>query len=288
MSVLQQINKAQLKAHIIDLSHIDVTTIGKSLITKIIPGTGLIISNSTGADAGTGAVTLQLDDSLSSLANLTGTGLVTRLIDGSVVARSLEVSSNLTISNGDGVLGNPSLDLSNTGVTAGTYKYLTTDSKGRITSGYKFLDHWVANEILIDSGDHINYTISNTPVTSATMIFVSGAKQTPGSDKDYTINGTTVTFTSPNLAIDVITACYYWNEINASINDNIHEVIPAFDGTRQRFRLSYLPIIDSQVVFLNGLLQRPGNLYDYTMEGQDIVFIDATDTTDIVSALYMR
>lgn len=288
MAVLQQINKAQLRAHIIDLSHIDTTTVGKSLITKIIPGAGLSISNRTGADEGTGAVTLQLDDSLSSLANLTGSGLITRLADGSVVARELAVTSNLTITDSAGQLNNPTIDLSNTGVTPDTYKYVTTDIKGRITAGYKYVDHWVANEITVNQGDNLNYTLANTPVSGTLMIFVSGAKQIPGSDKDYTISGTTITFTTTNLSIDIVSACYFWNSNGINTQDIQTETLTPFDAGLQRYRIGYLPQIDSQVVFVNGLMQRVGNLWDYTMEGQDVVFTSALESTDAVSVLYWR
>ena len=289
MTTLQQINKAQLKPHIIDISHIDTTTIGKSLITKIIPGSGLTISNSTGVDTGTGAVTLQLDSTLSSLANLTGIGLVTRLSDDSIITRELTVSNNLLVTNSLGQLGNPTLDLSDTGILAGTYKYITSDIKGRITAGYKYLDHWVANEILTNaSGDNTVYTLANTPVSGTLMIFMSGAKQIPGADKDYTVDGTTVTFTTSNLSSDIVAACYFWNSNGINIQDIQTEVLAPFDTNYQRYRLTYLPEINSQVLFVNGLLQRVGDLWDYTMEGQDVVFTSPLDLTDTVSVLYWR
>jgi hypothetical protein len=285
---LQQLNKHQLRANVIDMSHIDVTTVGKSLITKVIAGQGLMMTNYTGVDVGTGEVTLQLDSSLASLANLSGIGFLTRLADESIAARSLLVSSNLTITDSIGASNNPVIDLSNTGVVAGTYKYVTTDIKGRITNGYKYLQTWVANEILVDSGDHIHYTISNLPVNGTDMLFVSGVKQIPGSDRDYTISGNNVTFTTPNLPIDVVTACYFWNENNIDIQDIKVETLTPFDSSLKRYRLSYLPQINSQVVFANGLLQRIGSDYDYTMEGQDVVFINTMDSNDTISVMYWR
>lgn len=293
MAVLQQINKAQLRAGIIDSTKIDLTTVGKSLITKLVLGdnSGLVISNSTGVDSGTGEVTLSLDNSLSALANLTGTGFLSRSGDGSIISRSLEVSSNLTISNANGVSNNPTLDLANTGVVAGTYKYVTTDAKGRITAGYRYLDLWVANEICPNpSTDLTNYTVLNVPVTGTMMVFVSGAKQIPGADKDYTFNSTTktITFTTINLDIDIVTVCYFWNESGINNQDIQHETLVPFDGTFMRYRLGFSPAADSQVVFLNGLLQRVGGSYDYSMDGQDVVFNYANDTTDLISVLYFR
>ena len=50
-----------------------------------------------------------------------------------IVGRTLE-STTLTVANGDGVAGNPSVELTATG-TAGTYTKVTTDQYGRVTAG---------------------------------------------------------------------------------------------------------------------------------------------------------
>lgn len=50
-----------------------------------------------------------------------------------IVGRTLE-STTLTVSNGDGVAGNPTVELKAAG-TAGTYTKVTTDQYGRVTSG---------------------------------------------------------------------------------------------------------------------------------------------------------
>jgi len=284
---LQQINKHQIRNNIIDISHIDTTTIGKSLLTKLKVSTGINMTH-TGADIGTGEVSISLDPSLTSLANLNSFGFLTRLADESITTRSFNFTNNFTISNTDGVSGNPQIDLSDTGVVAGTYKYVTTDEKGRVLKGYKSLQTWVANEILVDSGDHQHYTIANIPVNGTDMIFVSGVKQISGSDRDYTITGKVVTFNTPNLPIDVISACYFWNESNINNQDIQVETLTSFDAGLMRYRLSYLPQVASQVVFVNGLVQRPGADYDYTMEGQDVVFVNAMHSDDIISVLYWR
>jgi len=285
---LQQLNKHQIRSGVIDTSHVDITTIGKSLITKLIAGDGLAISSYSGADSGTGVVTLQLDSSLSSLASLTGIGFLTRLENESIAARELTVSANLTITNPIGANGNPQIDLSNTGVTAGTYKYLTTDIKGRVTAGYKYLETWIANEVLVNSGDNIHYTIANTPVNGTDMIFVSGVKQIPGADRDYTISGTTVTFTTPNLSQDSVVACYFYNTSGINNQDIQTETLQPFNDSYMRYRLSHVPELNSQVVFANGLLQRIGSDNDYTMQGQDVVFNNTMQSADTISVLYWR
>ena len=50
-----------------------------------------------------------------------------------IVGRTLE-STTLTVTNGDGVAGNPAIELKAVG-TAGTYTKVTTDAQGRVTAG---------------------------------------------------------------------------------------------------------------------------------------------------------
>lgn len=287
MAQLQQLNKAQLRPHVIDASHIDITTVGKSVITKLIPTSGLFIT-STGVDDGTGEVTLKLDTTLSALAELNTLGFLTRLSNDKIVTRTFGFSNSLTITHQNGNEGNPIFDLSDTGIIEGVYKYLTVDSKGRASHGYKYLQTWVANEILADTGNHITYNIANTPVDGTIMVFLSGNKQVPGADQDYILNGNQVVFNTPCLATDVVTAAYFWNESGINIHDILHETLTPFNNNLQRYRLGYYPQIDSQVVFLNGLAQQPGIDNDYTMDGQDVVFNTANYSTDKVTVLYFR
>ena len=51
-----------------------------------------------------------------------------------VVGRTIE-SSTMTVTNGDGVAGNPTIELKDSGVTAGAYTKVTVDAKGLVTQG---------------------------------------------------------------------------------------------------------------------------------------------------------
>lgn len=70
-------------------------------------------------------------DKLDDVAALSA-GLLAGTAD-AIVGRTLE-STTLTVANGDGVAGNPSVELTATG-TAGTYTKVTTDQYGRVTAG---------------------------------------------------------------------------------------------------------------------------------------------------------
>ena len=96
----------------------------------------------------------QFDSDLDALAGLSGTGIVVRTGEGTAATRTIQGSADVSVSNGDGVTADPSLSLSDTGVTAGTYTKVTVDAKGRITLGEN--PDTLAGHGIID-GATINY-----------------------------------------------------------------------------------------------------------------------------------
>lgn len=81
-----------------------------------------------------------LDSTLTSLATFNTNGILTQTVADTFVARTITgTSNNITVTNGDGVAGNPTINLPNTG-TAGSYgsasqvPVLTTDAQGRVTN----------------------------------------------------------------------------------------------------------------------------------------------------------
>ena len=62
------------------------------------------------------------DRDLQGIADLTTTGIITRVSDGNIVTRSVTgTAGRISVTNGSGVQGNPTLDLINTTVNPGTY-----------------------------------------------------------------------------------------------------------------------------------------------------------------------
>ncbi|MCD4505518.1 tail fiber protein [Chromobacterium piscinae] len=73
---------------------------------------------------------------LTALANLKGAaGIYVNTGPGSAVVRTLTAGQGVTISNGDGKSGNPTIALTPSGVAAGSYGIVTVDAMGRVTAG---------------------------------------------------------------------------------------------------------------------------------------------------------
>jgi hypothetical protein len=89
----------------------------------------------------TAASTYQpLDADLTAISGLTGSGVVVRTGAGTATTRTVTASTGITVANGDGVSGNPTVSITNTGVTAGSYgnnansPQLSVNAQGQITS----------------------------------------------------------------------------------------------------------------------------------------------------------
>lgn len=97
------------------------------------PAEGLVITNAGGV---AGNPTFALANDLAALEGLTTQGQIVRTGDGTAVTRSLEgVAGNTVVTNGDGVLANPKVDLAEvTQADSGTFKKFTTDAFGRVVA----------------------------------------------------------------------------------------------------------------------------------------------------------
>ncbi|OQS30393.1 pyocin knob domain-containing protein [Chromobacterium violaceum] len=77
-----------------------------------------------------------LSADLTALSDLKGSvGLYVNTGPGTCAARSLAAGQGVTVSNGDGKNGNPTVALANSGAAAGSYGIVTVDTMGRVTAG---------------------------------------------------------------------------------------------------------------------------------------------------------
>jgi phage-related tail fiber protein len=97
------------------------------------PSTGFTITNGDGV---AGNPTFVLANDLGALEGLNGIGIAVRTSSDTWAQRTVAgTAGRITVAQGDGVAGNPTIDLATSGVGAGTYKSVTVDAYGRVTAG---------------------------------------------------------------------------------------------------------------------------------------------------------
>lgn len=124
-------------------------TVGKSIMIDPNPVTqeqltaalaALSVSSSTtpsGFSATLWRLIREVPANIVKLAALATSGLITRKSDGSIITRSIATASSarITVANGDGGAGNPTLDLATLSPSAGgTLQVFTADTYGRISA----------------------------------------------------------------------------------------------------------------------------------------------------------
>lgn len=181
------------------------------------PATGVLRFNSNGTYegyTGTEWVTFQGSNSnLTALSNLSGTGLLVQTGPGTFSEISIAgTSGNIVVTNGDGVAGNPTVNLATAGTAGSGYVSVTTDAYGRVTAG-STTQGWS--------------TITGTPTTLAGY-GITDAIQTSGG---------IVSFDSGLLAAlpasGTTGAVYYATDTNTLYFDNgttWDKIIPSFTG----------------------------------------------------------
>lgn len=101
--------------------------------TITAPAAGITLTNGDGV---AGNPTLVLANDLAALEGLGSTGFAARTAGDTWAQRSVAgTAGRISVTNGDGVSGNPTFDLVSGIVTPGTYQSLTVDTYGRVTAG---------------------------------------------------------------------------------------------------------------------------------------------------------
>lgn len=130
--------------------------------------TGLSVSGSPITTSGT--ITLTLGSELQGLSALSTNGLTTRTAAGTYASRTLTgTAGRITVTNGDGASGNPTVDLATvTDAGTGNFRKVTVDMYGRVTG--------TANVIAGDIIASLGYTPVNKAgdTMSGTLTFLSG------------------------------------------------------------------------------------------------------------------
>jgi hypothetical protein len=197
------------------------TFAGRSLSA---PAAGITITN---ADGVAGNPTFALANDLAALEGLATFGIIARTTDGTATTRTITgTAGNISVTNGDGVLGEPTLDLVTvTQASTGSFVKVTLDNFGRVTGNTAVVTSDITT--LVDatyvnvSGDTMtgnlvmgtNYvTMSNAPTEATHAVnkayvdaFVNGLTWKTAVDVATTTNGTLATAFAAGETVDGVT-----------------------------------------------------------------------------------
>ena len=90
------------------------------------------------------------------------------------------------------------------GYESGEFKWIDVDVEAVMESDV------ICNEVPSGDVDGTNttFTLANTPATGTVEVYLNGLLQAPGTGKDYTISGNTITFTEAPEPGDIILVSY--------------------------------------------------------------------------------
>lgn len=132
----------------------------------------------------------------------------------------------------------------------------------------------VNKEIPIGDIDGTNsvFILRQTPVDGSEHLYLNGLLIEEGSQTDYTISGSTIIFDEP-LWEGAKLQCTYYYSTQTTVRLFADKEIPYgdIDGTNPTFYLTHEPVLGSEHIYLNGLLQE-GSGNDYTIDGNVITF----------------
>jgi hypothetical protein len=131
---------------------------------------------------------------------------------------------------------------------------------------------FIDRELISGNIDSVNkvFSLRFTPELNSEHLFYNGLLQDRGEQLDYLITGKTITFNEPPKIGSKLLCTY---RTYSEINFIDHETpIGVTDGINKVFELSTLPKPGSDHIYLNGLLQDPGENNDYTINEKIITF----------------
>jgi hypothetical protein len=146
----------------------------------------------------------------------------------------------------------------------------------------------VNKEIPIGSIDGTNSTfiLRNIPVNGSEHLYLNGLLIEEGSQTDYTISGSTITFSEPLWEGAKLHCTYYYaTETIVRLFADKEAPYGLINGENTTFQLAHEPVLGSEHIYLNGLLQE-GSGNDYTLTGNTVVFAYPPETDTRLRCTY--
>ena len=122
------------------------------------------------------------------------------------------------------------------------------------------------------------YTVTSGADVENVLVFVNGVYQRPTTD--YTISGTSLTFSTPPSASDAVTIKELVEGAN-SINDAGLVRSYTGDGSTTAYNVTSGKDAEEFLVFINGVYQRPTN--EYTVSSGTLTFNTAPVDADVIT-----
>lgn len=135
---------------------------------------------------------------------------------------------------------------------------------------------------IINSINNI-FELVSLPEQNSETLYLNGILQKKGDDYDYVIEGSIISFNFSPLEESVILCSY--STMDQLYNKN-EEPVGIFDGSNRVFSLSKNIVIGYEKIYLNGILQKYGNAYDYIIEGTSVIFNEAPPENSTISCYY--
>lgn len=170
-----------------------------------------------------------LDSDLTAVANLAGTGFITRTGTGTATTRTLQgTAGNIDVSNGDGLSGNPTINLPDVGSasnvgSASQSVTITTDGKGRVTNKVAQAISIVSSQVTdfassVRSVLLTGYVVGSNTILTATDSILQAFQKIQGQINER-VSGPASSTDNAITRYDGVTGKNVQNS-SASINDN--------------------------------------------------------------------
>jgi hypothetical protein len=136
-------------------------------------------------------------------------------------------------------------------------------------------------------GSNTRYTLSHKPTPGSDHLYLNGILIEDGTSTDYIISGSVITFSEPLLNGSKLLCTYYYaDETPLKVFRDKEIPSGSINGVNKIFILQYLPVEDSEHIYLNGVLQENGDKNDYVISDSTITFKEAPPTDTKLRCTY--